>query len=75
MFEEHQPACFVGVPLFFGAVVFDEELVERLQQGYEFLHAADDGACGLIQSVAAQFGEDTVERLIEEEFAEQNQHP
>jgi hypothetical protein len=59
----------------FAAVVFDEQFVKRLKQRHEFLQAAGDRAGRQMQVVAAQFGQDAIERLKEFEFPPQNEHP
>src|SRR4051794_4623445 len=63
------------MPMFGLAVVFDQEFVERLKQGHEFLQATGDSAGRQLQIMAAQFGEDAVQGLIEFELVLQNHDP
>ena len=73
LFFEDRPAGFVAMPMAFGAIVFDEQFIERREEGHEFLQAIGDGAGRKTQIVAAQFGHDAIERLEEFELALQNQ--
>jgi hypothetical protein len=58
-----------------GAIVFAEVFVKRFEEGFEFLQAVGDGAGGQIEAMAAQFGEDAVQRLKELEFVLQDKGP
>ncbi len=73
--DEHAPACFVTVPMLGGAVVVGEEFVQWFEQRLDFLQATGDGAGRQLQIVAAQFGNNAVQRLKELELVLQNHHP
>jgi hypothetical protein len=63
------------MPMLLVAIMLGKEFVERLEKGREFLQPAGDGAGRQMQIVAAEFGEDAVERLKEFELVLQNHRP
>src|ERR1700677_2008779 len=63
------------MPMLGLAIVFKQISVERLKQGDKLFQAADDGAGGQMHVAAAQFGNDTMQRLKELVLVLQDQHP
>ena len=75
LLDEDEPTRLVAMPVPGAAIVFDELVVERLEQRHQFLQTADDRAARQIQAVTAQFGEGAIQRYEERELAAQDLDP